>query len=566
MSENNRVEIAGAAADVEVSRASAAIFDVAEGSSGWGFGASSHLFKNIESYPGQLMNVPAASSAKYEQKVTRKDAVRGARHVERANGHIRGGLDRKANTVVGGRLRVHSTPNAELLGMIAGWTPEFIKTWKKDWSRKCNVLFEDWAYSKRCVQDAERHYNFGGLTWMAYRMLSGPDGAYCGFMGYDEDRARKYHSRWATFMALIDPDRIGTPPAKSDPAEKTVFEGRHLDEHGAMIGYWAQRGHPADGGMDAVEFDYIPRETEWGRPFGFHWFMKARPGSQHGITPLITAVRPSTMLDQFDDARLGAAILQEMFAFYVKSAADPDVVAKSLAPDSGGISPFDRKLDFYKQTKIRIGQNRAAVIPPGDDLEFLTSDRTAGTSDAFVNQFLRKLAMSLDLPFEQFANDYSQANYSSIRAALLDAWRGVVTQRHLFGQNLPALAFDCVIEEALFKGWLTLPPGAPPFRDFRDAYTACTVIGPGMGWVDPKREAEALEIQRRNKFTSHHRVAAENGDDYLEIFDEIETEEEEAEARGFSLESPVAGLATAAVDDDPDAPENDTGRGNQAGE
>lgn len=548
-----------AAQDVEVQRASASIFEITnEESGGWSFGAS-RLFKNIESYPGQLLSVPSILSAKAEQKIARKDAVKGARHVERTNAHVRGGIDRKVNMVVGAKLRVQSTPQAELLGLIAGWTPEFTKKWRKEFSRTCEIFFHDWAYSKRCVQDAERHLNFGGLMWLAYRGIVGPDAATCGFIGYDEERATRYNSRWATFVNLYDPDRIATPYDKAgQEVENKIFQGRALDEWGAMEGFYVTKGHPSDGGTEGVEFEYIPRETDWGRPFGFHWFMKYRPGAQHGLTTLITDLRTSTMLDKFDDARLGAAILQELFAFYVKSNADAGAVAASLAPGKDGTAPFDYKLGFYEKAKIRIGQQRVAVLPDGDDLGFITADREGGGGDAFVNQFLRKMAMSLDLPFEQFANDYSQANYSSIRASLLDAWRGVMAQRELFGQHLPALIFDAVIEEAIFKGWIVLPEGAPPFKMYRDAYTACTVTGPGMGWVDPYKEAMALEVLRRNKFTSHQRIAASNGEDHLEIFDEVSDEQAEAEERGISLEIVAAGPAAEVDDEDEDetAPED----------
>lgn len=522
------------------------------------YGGSAQLFKNIESFPGQLMITPSTMSARQEEKITRKDAVRGARQVERTNEHVRGGIDRKVNMVVGAKLRIKATPQAELLAMEAGWTPEYAMTWKKTWARQCEAVFHDWAYSKRCVQDAERHYNFGGLMWLAYRGLTGPDAAFCGFIGYDEARAAKYKSRWATYLALIDPDRIATPPEMIDPEEKHIFEGRRIDDLGAMEGFWITRGHPSEGGLAATEYQYIPRETDWGRPFGFHWFMKYRPGAQHGLTTLLTSLRHSTMLDRFDDARLGAAILQELFAVYAHSDADADAVAASLAPMNGGSSIFEKKLDFYNEAKIRFGTARVGVLPTGDKLEMLAASRSGVDPTAFVNSFLRKLAMTLDLPFEQFANDYSQANYSSIRASLLDAWRGVVAQRHLFGQQLPANCFDAIVEEALFRGRLILPPNAPPFSEFRDAYTSCEVTGPGMGWVDPKKEMEAFEIAVRNRFTSRKRIAAQNGDDVLEIFDEIAAEEEEAESRGIDLEPVAPAMASASdgTDDDEDEDED----------
>lgn len=495
---------------------------------------SSYFFKNIESSPGQLRYVPARTSASYEQKVARGDVVRAGRHVERTSEHVRGGLNRRANMVVGAQLYVKPTPQFDLLQLVAGWTDEQTREYRKEFARACDLWFYDWAYGKRCVQDAERHYNFGGLMWMAYRNLRGPDAETVGFIGYDQARADRLKSRWATFVHVIDPDRLETPPGKVD--DRRFFQGRELDPMGGMEALWFANTNPGDQHYDPTKHERVPRETEWGRPMAFHFFEKHRGGSQRGISGLVTSMRASTMLDRFSDAQLGAAILQEIFAFYAKSAADPETVARTLAPaGDNGKSAFDYKLDYYGRTKLRFGDQRVAVMPPGDELVLASVNRAAQDTSGFVNSHLRRMAMSLDLNFEQFANDYSQANYSSIRAGLLDVWRGVLADRAMFGDHVPALIYDAVIEEAIFKGRIQLPPGAPDFWEYRDAYTACVFRGPAMGWVDPQREAAAMKIRLDAKVTSRTREIDAMGEDLIETLDELENEAEEAEARGLDL-------------------------------
>ena len=78
--------------EIETQRASAGVFEITTDEGGtFGFGAA-RLFKNIESYPGQLMTVPSRMSAKTEQKYTRAQAVKAARHVERTNVRFEIGL------------------------------------------------------------------------------------------------------------------------------------------------------------------------------------------------------------------------------------------------------------------------------------------------------------------------------------------------------------------------------------------------------------------------------------------------------------------------------------------
>src|SRR3546814_1556768 len=58
------------------------------------------LFRNLESFPGQLATTPPILSAREEGLRSRKDIVRAARNVERFSEHVRGGIDRKADMVV----------------------------------------------------------------------------------------------------------------------------------------------------------------------------------------------------------------------------------------------------------------------------------------------------------------------------------------------------------------------------------------------------------------------------------------------------------------------------------
>src|SRR3546814_17000996 len=75
------------------------------------------LFRNLESFPGQLATTPPILAAREEGRRSRKDIVRAARNVQRFSEHVRGGIDRKAHMVVGTRLTVRATPAFEKLGI-----------------------------------------------------------------------------------------------------------------------------------------------------------------------------------------------------------------------------------------------------------------------------------------------------------------------------------------------------------------------------------------------------------------------------------------------------------------
>src|SRR3546814_16560687 len=87
-----------------------------------------------------------------------------------------------------------------------------ISDWSSDVCSSDLREFRDWAYDSRLLQDAEGHYDFGGMAWLMFRNLTGPDGECAAIIHYEEERATAYRHRWATFVQVYDPDRIDTPP------------------------------------------------------------------------------------------------------------------------------------------------------------------------------------------------------------------------------------------------------------------------------------------------------------------------------------------------------------------
>jgi lambda family phage portal protein len=516
---------------------------------------SASLYRNLESYPGQLMVTPPLLSANQETKIARRDAVRAARQVERNNEHVRGAIAKRTDMVVGSRLTVQPMPDWDIL-------PMFSKAERKEFINQCSAQFNNWAYDSRLYQDAEGHYDFGGLMWLAYRGVRGPSAECAGVIQYDEDRMIDKGLNWATYVALVNPERIQTPAMMAGREEElNIFEGKQLDKDGRWIGLYILRKHPSEGGTGWNDYAYAPRENSVGRPMAFHYFEKTEPGAQRGMTSLLTILKAATHLEKRDDADLGAAVLNAMFAVYAKSAADADTVREMLTPMEGPLSatPFDQKIDFYKKAKLRIGENRLAVLPPGDELVMEAINRAAQDPTAFVNLHLRKLASATGTSFEQLSQNFSDANYSAARAALLEVWRGVLSDRTRFAV-VPSMTYGAVIEEAIERRRIKLPAGAPSFAAARAAYTRCGWTGPGMGWIDPLKEAQAMKVRLETRTTNRQKECANNGDEYYPIFEQYGTEIEEARVLGFELDPPMPGQAGAM---DPAGAPNDDRSGNQ---
>lgn len=511
------------------------------------FSTAATLFRNVETSAGQVRILPQLQSARQEGRKARRDIVKAARHVERFSEHVRGGLDKKADYTVGPRLMVRPTPEWDSLGVddVAAQVK-----FQNDLARE----FRLWAYDNRLLQDAEGHYDFGGLMWMALRNLQGPDGECAGVIHYDERRARRYGTRWATYLSIIDPDRIETPPEYA--GNDNVQDGKVLDPDGRMIGMFIRKYHPSDVVTSVPKWELVDRETKTGRPVAFHWFVKTRASQLRGISTLVTIIKQTGMVDQFDDAYLAAAVINQMLATWIESPMPTEVVRENLAPAASGASGtwglFENKLGYYDKAKMRFGGAQIPVLPPGDKINMSAVNRAVDDPSAFRNGFLREFASSIGISFEQIANTFGDSNYSAARAAILDAWQGILKLRYQFGQHVASLVFDAVAEEAIVKGFVQLPAGAVPFYQARGAWTRCEWTGPGMPQIDPVKDANANKILLETKLTSRAAIIAERGENYVDVFDQIGKERAEAEERGFTLDPPAPGSPGA---EDPGAAE-----------
>ena len=67
---------------------------------------------------------------------------------------------------------------------------------------------------------------------------------------------------------------------------------------------------------------------------------------------------------------------------------------------------------------------------------------------------------------------------------------------------------------------------APDFYENRYAYTRCKWIGPGRGWVDPVKEAQACQIRMDIGLSTLEAECAGQGLDWEEVLEQRAREKE----------------------------------------
>lgn len=459
--------------------------------------------------------VPPSGSADRDILREQRTIVDRIRDLERNNGWVSGAITREIDQVIGYNFRPEPRPDAEALGITEDEAAELADQMEREWRL--------WAEDPLRYCDATRHDNWYGLAGLMFRHRV-REGEGLGVILW-----RPRGGRYATAVQVVDPDRLSNPMGQPD--DDTLRGGVALDGDGAMVGVHIRKGHPRDVGFSALagmEWEYIPRETPWGRPMVIHDFERRRAGQHRGLSDLAAIVKPTKMGDRFQSSVLQTAVLNATLAAFIESPFDHEFLMELLG-DGGGEKAFDdyqdRRSSFHDKRGIAIGGVKIPALFPGEKIGFFNPTQPSPQMDAFMSYLLRNLAASRPgHTAETVTLDYSKVNYSSARAAALVAARSVLRERLSFAVRSGNPVYHAVIEEGIMAGRITLPARAPDFHDAREAYLCADWYGPGQGWVDPVKEAQAAEIRMDASLSTLMEECAAQGKDWRDVIKQLARE------------------------------------------
>ena len=468
---------------------------------------------------------PIAASADADLLPELDTLLARSRDLGRNNGLMAGGMQTLRDNIVGSVLKLSAMPDYRLLG----WTREQAR----EWGNNTEAHFRSWGETTEC--DAGRSLNLLGI---ALQGLSGAmlNGDACALPVW----LPRAGSKWSTRIMLVESDRLKTPIGhESNPRLRGGIE---FDRFGAPTHYHFLKQHPGDAlggllgvisGASPMEWERIPAFTPWGRRRVIHLHDKERTGQSRG-KPIVTAVmREFHMAGQYSSNELQASVANSLVAAFLESDLSPDASAALFGED-----PREQWTKSVKQAQQIRKLKGAAVIPlpVGARLSSFTPGRPNPSFEAFMLATLRHIAAGLNLPYELLVKDFSKSNYSSARAALLEAWRYFIGRRRWLVDYWLRPIYELWLEEAINAGEID----APGFYDNRYAYSKCKFIFGGKGWVDPVKEAQAAVLRMAAGLSTLERECAEQGDDFEEVLDQQAIEKDMRKERGLSTETPEA--------------------------
>lgn len=440
----------------------------------------------------------------------------------RNDGWASGGVTRQVDAIIGAGWRLSAKPNARSLGLRTGKGGVDFDA-ADEFASDIEAAWKDFADDPDFWCDAGRRSGMGGILALAFRHRIMDGEALAAILWLPRG------GPFATSVQLIDPDRLSNPMGGFE--QKTLRQGIELGRHDEPVAYHVRVSHPGDLylGMDPWRWERVPRETGFGRRVMVHAFEPERQGQVRGTSPLAPIVKRLKMLGRYDEAEMQAAVLNALMAAFIESPYDHEQLA-AMMDDKGGaaaqeLSSYQQmRLDHHGAAPIRLGGVKVNFTAPGEKVTLTNPTHPNSVFEHFTRASLRNVASAMGLTYEQLSNDWSQVNYSSARAALLEVWRGFTARKEHFASQFMQPIYAAWLEEALFRGVVRAPKGAPEFRDKKAAYCAAKWIGPARGWVDPLKEAYAAIERVDSLMSTREREGSEQGIDWEEDVQQIARE------------------------------------------
>lgn len=503
--------------------------------------AMSYLFPNSSftgastTSPELRSYTPPQESADGAYLPNRETLNARARDLSRNSGWAKSALARKTDNVIGVGLRLSSKPDFAALGIDSKAAILLGKELETKW--------RGFAEDPDFYLDATRQDNFNGLIRKAYTHWT-TDGEVLVLPLYKTD---KPSGKYKTTFQIVDPDRLCNPNRTYDT--DTLRAGIEFDTYGAPIAYHILKAHPSDflfTGAETQTWERIERETPWGRRRVIHAFRKDRADLSRGISSFATVIEKLKMIDRYDQAELNAALLNASLAAFIESPMDPEMLLEALEDDKLGAYQKDRK-EFHDDRKIQIGGTRITALYPGEKVNMANAARPAAQFADFERACLRYVAAGFGITYEQLTMDWSQVNYSSARAALMEIWKSLLADRQEFIDKVASQLYILWLEEAFDRGLDNVTSGMPDFNTHKAAYGRCKWIGQGRGYIDPEKEIRASMMRIELGISTYEDECAEQGKDWEEVFHQQQREFELRKSLGLPMpESMVAASVAAA--------------------
>ena len=366
----------------------------------------------------------------------------------------------------------------------------------------------EWAWSRWTAEaDIRGLCHFHDLQLLGLRtMLAQGEMLHLAVMQTEQER-RACGKLFSLAVQAVRPQRLQTPADLT--VDPSIRDGIRFSACGRPHAYYV--ANPAASSLDAftstevltsADFSCIPARRAH-RRLVFHLFRHENEEQVRGVSSFASGITLFRNLSDTLNFELVAQLMAASFPVFVATEGSQMPYTEERSEVDG--QQFHR----LEPGRVYYGDMNQKPYP-------LESKRPSSNFASFVEIILRAMAASQGIPYETLAKDYSKTNYSSMRAALNEAWKVYGYYRQWFARAYCQPLWEMLVEEAWLRGFIRLPDNGPDFYAARELWCNASWVGPARGFVDPVKEIQSVILALENNLMTYGEAWAERGGDFDE--------------------------------------------------
>lgn len=374
-----------------------------------------------------------------------------------------------------------------------------------------NRVWAEWC--RRGVADLEGQYTLDALVSLIVRSAK-ESGEVLVQRVFDRDAGLVPYRLRVLEAELLDEQKN---EAARGPESNRIVAGVELSPVGRRVAYWIKRAHPAESWPGspamATESVRVPATDV------IHFLIPVRPGQLRGLPAPSVVLGTKRDLSDITHFELVRRKVETAVAGFIIPGDD---LEEDASTTEGAINPGAYDTDGNLVEDIQPGL--LAILRGGKDIKFNTPQAAGGHVEQ-VKHLLHDVAVGLGQSYEQLTGDLSGANYSTLRAGLLEFWRRIDQEQWLY--IIPGLMqtlWDWAMEGAYLTGALDTP--RVPVR-----WSA-----PKRSSVDPSKDVLADVVEMRAGLAPYEDKAGERGYTSEELLSQLAAQNAAFDALGLVLD------------------------------
>lgn len=311
--------------------------------------------------------------------------------------------------------------------------------------------------------------------------------------------------------------------------DNKIRAGIEFSPTGNREAYWMYRVRPGElQDMDVSKAVRIPASGV------IHLYRPLRAGQLRGLPQLTQALVKLYELDQYDDATIVRAKIQNLFAAFVtqpagaagSSLVDP-LTGQSVKTDENGLGILGLEPGLLQE------------LLPGQEITFSNPPAAGGdTYPEFTRQRLQGVAAATRVPYEVLTGDMSHVNDRTVRV-ILNGFRRWLRQQinHIVVFQFCRGVWEPWFDRAVLSGALVVPLAYYDDPDVFRSYRAAEWVPERHQYIQPVQDIEADAAEVRAGFASRSQKVSERGDDVEALDKQIAEDNARADALGLKFDS-----------------------------